>query len=115
MAVLRLGDPSLDPSPSGCTPVTQEKVDEIQAHAAQRFGELISEISVTRSAVGVSAGAGGPGSPWVEKDRNVFDVRDYKLSDLGVKPTTARWKSGVVASKGLSTPSGHPGRGPAGS
>ena len=42
--------------------------------------------------MGHGSGPGGQNSTWVEKDRNVFDVRDYKLSDLGLKPTTARWK-----------------------
>ena len=40
----------------------QEKVNEIQAHASQRFGELSTEISVTRSAVGSGTGFGGQGS-----------------------------------------------------
>ena len=70
----------------------QAKVLEIQTLAASRFAELATEISVTRSAVGHGSGTGGQSSTWVEKDRNVFDVRDYKLSDLGLKPTTARWK-----------------------
>jgi hypothetical protein len=70
----------------------QAKVNEIQVLAASRFSELAAEISVTRSAVGHGSGTGGQSSAWVEKDRNVFDVRDYKLSDLGAKPTGARWK-----------------------
>ena len=63
---------------------------EIVSSLKQRFRELSGEISVTRSAVGNSFGTGGQSAPHAERDRNVFDVRDYKLSDLGAELTTAR-------------------------
>ena len=40
----------------------------------------------------VGASTGNFTGPHAEKDRNAFDVWDYKLSDLGAKPTNARWK-----------------------
>ena len=68
----------------------QEKLDALTSQVDLRMTQLNNDTSATCSAVG--ARTGSHGSPGVEKDRNVFDVRDYKLSDLGVKPTTARWK-----------------------
>ena len=64
--------------------------DTFQANADRRLRELSAEISITRSAAG--ADFGGFSGPSAEKDRNVFDPRDSKLTDLGHKPTTARWK-----------------------
>ena len=90
-------------------------MSEIQAHAASRFLELSTEILVTRSAVGSGAGFGGQSTPYAERDRNVFDVRDYKLTDLGLKPTTARWKEWRRDLEGFIDTIGRPGKGPAGS
>ena len=60
----------------------QVKHDTMQENADRRFRELAAEtqrlsteISVTRSAVGSGSGGGGSGTPYTEKDRNVFDVR----------------------------------------
>ena len=71
---------------------TEARATEIVSESDRKFRELSGEISVTRSAIGSGGGLGGQGSAWVEKDRNVFDIRDYKLTDLGAKPTAARWK-----------------------
>ena len=86
----RMPENNLESVPARVT-AAEAKTTELVSSFDQRLRELSNEISVTRSAVG-SSGSGGPGAPYAEKDRNVFDVRDYKLSDLGVKPTTARWK-----------------------
>ena len=80
------GSNRLDAVPVALTTLTAQ-VEQIQADAAERVGELTTEIAITRSAVGHGSGTGGQGSAWVEKDRNVFDVRDYKLENLGTKPT----------------------------
>ena len=64
--------------------------DTLQENIDRRLRELIAEISITRSAAG--ADFGGFSGPRAERDRNVFDPRDYKLTDLGPKPIAARWK-----------------------
>ena len=55
------GSNRLDAVPVALTTLTAQ-VEQIQADAAKRFGELTTEISITRSAVGHGSGTGGQGS-----------------------------------------------------
>ena len=73
----------------------QENLTELSSQTDRRLQELTTEISTARAAGSADFGGFGDGFgvvPHGQKYRNVFDPRDYKLSDLGVKPTTARWK-----------------------
>ena len=63
--------------------------DTLQEHVGRRLRELSSEISINSTRSAASADFGGFSGPRADKDRNVFDPRDYKLTDLGPKPTAA--------------------------
>ena len=70
----------------------QTNHDELEANTDRRLRELTAEISAAQSS-GYTGFLGGTHStPQATKDRNVFDPRDYKLAELGPKPTLARWK-----------------------
>ena len=53
----------------------------------------MSDIATTRSVVGnldFNSGAGAGKGGAAPRDRNVFDPRDYKVAELGNKPSMAK-------------------------
>ena len=65
---------------------------ELEANTDRRIRELSAEVSAAQS-TGYTGFLGGTNTtPQATRDRNVFDPRDYKLAELGPKPTVARWK-----------------------
>jgi hypothetical protein len=49
-------------------------------------------LNATVGGLQASSGGFGAGRGGGDQDRNVFDPRDYKIADLGSKPTVVRWK-----------------------
>ena len=78
--------------------VAQVKLNLQQAQLGFQEVESGLETKVRElSAAVASACAGGFGTfqgaaASATRDRNVFDPRDYKLAELGPKPSVARWK-----------------------
>ena len=76
----------------------QEKVNAFERDMYQLNTSLDARFVTLSAAVNnLQAGTGnfggfGTGKGGGDRDRNVFDSRDYKLSELGPKPTVVRWK-----------------------
>ena len=75
----------------------QERLDTLTGQVDHRMTHLTNEIAATRAAIsssdfgfGFSTGKGGAAQ--TARDRNVFDPRDYKVAELGNKPSMAKWK-----------------------
>ena len=64
---------------------------QLNATIDARFGALTATVSNLQTGTG-SFGGFGAGKGGGDRDRNVFDPRDYKIADLGSKPTVVRWK-----------------------
>ena len=64
---------------------------ELESNVDRRLRELTEGVAGFQ-AVGASSFTGLASAPQTQRDRNVFDPRDYKLADLGVKPSMAWWK-----------------------
>ena len=66
---------------------------ELESGVDRWFGEIRAAAAAAGSVgAGGFTGANFQGGPFAERDRNVFDPRDYKLAEFGTKPTMARWK-----------------------
>jgi hypothetical protein len=69
--------------------------EELESGILRRVIEHFRSAAASGGSTGTNTGfqsTGFQGVPFAERDRNVFDVRDYKLAELGTKPTIARWK-----------------------
>jgi hypothetical protein len=64
---------------------------QLNATIDARFGALTATVSNLQTGTG-NFGGFGAGKGGGDRDRNVFDPRDYKIADLGSKPTVVRWK-----------------------
>ena len=67
--------------------------EELEPGVDRRFEEFRAAAFAARG-MGSSGfdGQAFQGSTPQTKDRNIFDPRDYKLAELGPKPTAAKWK-----------------------
>ena len=75
----------------------QEKLDALTAQVDHRMTQLTNQIPATRAAVGSTDfgygfGTGKGRAAQTARDRNAFDPRDYKVAELGNKPSMATWK-----------------------
>jgi hypothetical protein len=64
--------------------------EEFESSSHRNIEEHLKKTAAAASQAG--AGQGFQGAPFAERDRNVFDVRDYKLVDLQPKPSIGKWK-----------------------
>ena len=76
---------------SGRVSAVEVSYTELESNVERRLRELTTEIAASQAA-GALNFAGFASGPQTHRDRNVSDPRDYKLADLGVKPSMARWK-----------------------
>ena len=74
------------------------QVSKFELNLKEPESTLVRKIQVLETAQSAAAAAassgftGFSGQAPPPRDRNVFDPRDFKLAELGVKPEVARWK-----------------------
>ena len=83
-------DNQLDSVPARVT-ATEARATELAATFDQRCGELADALSALQAS-GSTGCSGFTSAPPAPKDRNVFDMHDYEIAELGSKPAAARWK-----------------------
>ena len=64
---------------------------QLNLNLESKLGTLNATVAGLRAGAGKFGGVQSAG-PAPTRDRNVFDPRDYKLAELGPKPTVVRWK-----------------------
>ena len=85
-------DNNLESVPPRMT-AAEAKTTELAANFGQRCRELTVGLEALQASAGpTGASSGFQGAPFAERDRNVFDNRDYKLADLQPQPSLGKWK-----------------------
>ena len=85
-------DSQLESVPSRVT-AAEANTTELAANLNQRGRELTDGLAALQAAGSTSGFGNFQGAAAAATgDWNVFDLRDYKLADLGSKPSVARWK-----------------------
>ena len=67
----------------------ERDMHQLNLNFESKMGALNASVAGLQAGAGNFGGGQGAG-PAATRDRNVFDPRDYKLADLGPKPTVVR-------------------------